>query len=286
MKLTPFILGIAALFLLSSCGQDCKPVEDELRSARSALAKKDSTLALIGHTFHAIDSNILAMREVESELMGQMQARNRDKDAIRLNVEKLKNIMAMNQDYIKKLENNLGESSATSADLFSIIGSMEEKIAMNNLRLAHLNHDLGTMGEDFKGMFEEYMQAEVERMVLQENLQQMEGNINDMAQQMDELKSHLNTVYVAIGTKRELIESGVLEKGGLLKQGGMNENLNARAFTSYDLREIETLDFKSEKSKIITEHPPASYNLENGKLSIKSPKSFWSISKYLIVVVG
>ena len=60
------------------------------------------------------------------------------------------------------------------------------------------------------------MQAEVDRMVLQENLQSMEGNLSTMEAQMKELKNNLNTVYVAVGTKRELIKSGVLEKGGFL----------------------------------------------------------------------
>jgi len=130
----------------------------------------------------------------------------------------------------------------------------------------------------------EYMQAEVDRMVLQENLQSMEGNLSTMEAQMKELKNNLNTVYVAVGTKRELIKSGVLEKGGFLKSGGVNDDLDRLAFTPYDLRKIEDLDLGSDKVKIVTDHPSESYKIENDKLLIEDAKLFWSISKYLIVV--
>jgi len=128
------------------------------------------------------------------------------------------------------------------------------------------------------------MQAEVDRMVLQENLQSMEGNLSTMEAQMKELKNNLNTVYVAVGTKRELIKSGVLEKGGFLKSGGVNDDLDRLAFTPYDLRKIEDLDLGSDKVKIVTDHPSESYKIENDKLLIEDAKLFWSISMYLIVV--
>jgi len=121
-------------------------------------------------------------------------------------------------------------------------------------------------------------------MVLQENLQSMEGNLSTMEAQMKELKNNLNTVYVAVGTKRELIKSGVLEKGGFLKSGGVNDDLDRLAFTPYDLRKIEDLDLGSDKVKIVTDHPSESYKIENDKLLIEDAKLFWSISKYLIVV--
>ncbi len=223
------------------------------------------------------------MRVVESEIMVQMNERIRDKDAIRENVLKMRSIMELNQNYISRLEDNLGASSATSANLFGIVQSMQEKMEMNNLRMAHLNHDLGTLGTDFKDMFEEYMQAEVERMVLQENLQAMEGNISTMEAKMTELQKNMNTVYIALGAKRELIESGVLEKGGLLRSSDVNEDMDKTAFEAKDLREVTKLSIGS-KAKIITEHPNESYRTIGGDLILDNQKLFWSISKFLIVV--
>lgn len=284
MKAHRLIVAFTLIVALSSCGgEDCTSIQAELEEVKGQLAHRDSILDAIGLTFKAIDSNMKEMRVVESEIMVQMNERIRDKDAIRENVLKMRSIMELNQNYISWLEDNLGASSATSANLFGIVQSMQEKMEMNNLRMAHLNHDLGTLGTDFKDMFEEYMQAEVERMVLQENLQAMEGNISTMEAKMTELQKNMNTVYIALGAKRELIESGVLEKGGLLRSSDVNEDMDKTAFEAKDFREVTKLSIGS-KAKIITEHPNESYRTIGGDLIIDNQKLFWSISKFLIVV--
>ncbi|MEQ9188819.1 MAG: hypothetical protein RLP15_13880 [Cryomorphaceae bacterium] len=284
MKTHRLIVVLAIIATLGACsGEDCTPLTVELEEVKGKLAHRDSILDAIGLTFKAIDSNMKEMRVVESEIMQQMNQRIRDKGAIRANVERMRSIMELNQNYITRLEDNLGASSATSANLFSIVQSMQEKMEMNNLRMAHLNHDLGTLGTDFKDMFEEYMQAEVERMVLQENLQAMEGNISSMEEQMSELKKNLNTVYVAIGSRRELIESGVLEKGGLLRSSDVNQDMQRAAFEAKDLRELKKMRVGA-KAKLITEHPSESYRIISGDLFIDNQKLFWSISRYLIVI--
>jgi len=270
---------------MTSCGgEDCTPLQSELDEAKAEVANRDSLLEAIGSTFSMIDSNMISMESIEGELMEQMKSPDRNGDAIKENVDKLKGIMAMNQSYIDRLEDNLSTSSSTLMNLFSIISNMEDKVMHNNLRLARLNHDLGSLGDDFKDMFNDYMQAEVDRMVLQENLQSMEGNLSTMEAQMNELKNNLNTAYVAVGTKRELIKSGVLERGGFLKSDGVNDDLDRLAFTPYDIRELSEIEVGIDTVKIVTDHPSESYKIKDGKLVIEAPKLFWSISKYLIVM--
>ena len=78
--------------------------------------------------------------------------------------------------------------------------------------------------------------------MLQENLQSLEGNLSTMETQMKELKNNLNTAYVALCTKRELIKSGVLERGGFLKLLGFNDDLDRLAFTPYDIHELSEIE--------------------------------------------
>ena len=286
MKTRRLIFPILILTIIAACGekQDCSPVQTELDQTKRELAQRDSILDAIGLTFQAIDSNMKQMRIVESEIMIQMKEKVRDKDAIRENVEKMRSIMELNQSYITRLEENLGATSANSAHLFSIISSMEEKMEMNNLRMAHLNHDLGMLGDDFKDIFQEYMQAEVDKMTLQANLEMMEGSMSSMEEKMNELQKNLNTVYFAIGNKRELIKSGVLEKGGLLRSEDVNQDMVKKNFEAHDLREFTSVNLGS-RHKIITDHPTESYRINTkDELIIKDPKLFWSISKFLIVV--
>lgn len=277
------LFAIVAL-LLTSCGEDCTPIKKELEEVKQELALRDTMIQQIGSTFGMIDSNLISLKNVEAELMIKLRNPNSHKQAIQANVQKMKQIMDMNQSYIEQLQGNLRVSNATTTTLFSIINSMEEKVMNNNLRLARLNTDLSSLGEDFEGLFDEYMQAEVSRMVMEENLQQMEGNVTNMEAQMEELKNQMNTVFVAIGTKRELIDSGVLEKGGLLQHSEVNEDFDPMLFRPHDMREIEKLSLQTDKARIVTEHPSESYSIKDQTLQIEAPKLFWSISKYLIVI--
>jgi len=186
------------------------------------------------------------MKSIEHELMLQMREAGTKKEAIQANVDKMRSIMQMNQSYIEQLQGSLNASQTNGSTLFNIISSMEGKIVENNLRMARLNHDLGTLGEDFKGLFDEYMQAEVSKMVLEENLQAMKGSVSSMEAKMEELKAQMNTVYVSIGSKRELTQNGVLEKEGLLKQTDVNEDLDAQLFKPHDMRELLELDLQSD----------------------------------------
>lgn len=280
-NLTLFFVASLCLF---SCAENCAPLEAERDAIQAELIERDSMIGAIGNTFGLIDSNLISLRSIELELNMELKKPVKNEEAIKSNVEKMKAIMELNKGYIAQLQGSLDMTQTTAGSLFNIINSMEQKIVDNNLRLARVNHDLGTMGADFKGLFDEYLQAEVSKMILEENLQQIKGNVSSMEAKLEELNNQLNTVYVAIGTKRELIASGVLEKGGVLKQGGVNEDFDPMTFKPYDIRDLEQLQLQTSKAKLVTVHLTESYRIADNVLYIEAPKLFWSISKFLIVV--
>src|SRR5690606_7728272 len=117
------LIAFAAFLSICGCNEDCGPIRAELKEAKIKIAEQDSMMASVGSTFMQIDSNLSLMRSVEYELAGQLREKNQDKAAVRSNVEKLRNIMEMNQSYIENLENNLNASSTMSKNLFLIISS-------------------------------------------------------------------------------------------------------------------------------------------------------------------
>ena len=278
--------------MISCTTNDCKSIEAELANTKQELAERDAMLDDFGTAISAVDSNLEMMSSLERELAESLQSSAKDKrERIQENVNRLKELMASNRDYLGQMQETLDANRHISANLMSVVESMQEKVMMNNLRLARHNNDLETLGDDFKNMFEEYIQAEYARMVLEEGMNKMEGNIGNMENQMRELKNYLNTAYYAIGTRRELIESGVLEKGGLLKSKEINEDLDKMAFRAIDVRKIKSIALNASKVKLVTEHPTESYEFiadESGNYTIEItlPESFWSLSKYLIVIEG
>ena len=88
------------------------------------------------------------------------------------------------------------------------------------------------------------------------------------------------------GTKKELSEQRILEKGEVLKTNDFNKDY----FTRIDLRVTKTIKLYSKSAKLMTNHPAGSYTLEKDAqgqyvLRITNPTSFWSVSKYLVITV-
>jgi hypothetical protein len=171
-----------------------------------------------------------------------------------------------------------------------IIANAEERVRANNMRLADLNNNLKQLGDEYRLNFDEYLQAEYQKWVLEENLAKADQSINNMENQMNEMTNYLNTVYVIIGSKKELTEKGVLETGGIMKSKGVNEDVDRMAFTPFDLRDLDEITLGVGKVKMMTEHPTDSYKIEkrgeDSVLIIQAPKEFWSLSKYLIIMIG
>ena len=97
-----------------------------------------------------------------------------------------------------------------------------------------------------------------------------------------------------INTSKELIAQGVLTKeGGFIgigKAEKLKEDFNKNYFTQIDITESMSIPLACKKAKLITTHPSGSYKFDGPegkieKLTITNSEEFWSVSKYLVVVV-
>ncbi len=107
-----------------------------------------------------------------------------------------------------------------------------------------------------------------------------------------EKKEKLNTAYYALGTAKELTKNGVLTKeGGFIGLGKTQQvDFTKAYFTKVDIPGTNSIIIGAKKAKLITNPPIGSYKIEgeNGnadKLTILNSKEFWSVSKYLVIVI-
>jgi hypothetical protein len=69
------------------------------------------------------------------------------------------------------------------------------------------------------------------------------------------------------------------------------EDFNRKYFTSIDITQTDEIDLYVNRVKMVTTHPADSYKYiptEDGKvkaLIIMEPVEFWSVSKYLVMMV-
>lgn len=291
-----FVVLISGLF---SCSSDEKPNSDlqvKIDSLTSVVAQRDSLIKGISETFAAIDSNMVVMRDIEAVLIAEMnKGKAKNVGVIRTHVDSLKMIMAANSARIESLETNLDVESEMGEVLVNIIGSMKEKILLSNIRLAELQTELATLGKDFANLFDEFIQAEFQRMTLEENVNQMENQNKDLESDLAEMEAKMKEMeeekfkgFIAHGPKKDLIEKGMLEKGGLFQTKSFIDKVDKSLFTEVDVRNTNELSFPSGKIKLSTTHPKDSYEIVEGdtksKIKIKDQSEFWKISKYVIVI--
>ncbi|HEX5385874.1 MAG TPA: hypothetical protein VFW66_04160 [Gemmatimonadales bacterium] len=135
--------------------------------------------------------------------------------------------------------------------------------------------------------------------VTQENTQLVANNAA-LTDTVSNLTSYKNTVYYAVGTKKELMDKGILAQEGskFLFFGGHHlapaRHLDPSAFTQIDKSKDLSiaLPHDDKNYKIVSRQSPdylaATSVSKDGKvhgaIQIESPEEFWAPSKYLIVV--
>ena len=74
------------------------------------------------------------------------------------------------------------------------------------------------------------------------------------------------------------------------RKSTIRSNFNKDYFTKIDIRIDKEIKFYSKSAKMLTSHPASSYTLQRDAnkqyvLRITDPQTFWSTSKYLVVMV-
>ena len=124
-------------------------------------------------------------------------------------------------------------------------------------------------------------------------LSNLNTNYKSLESENTSKQEALNTAYYAIGTSKELKEKKVISKEGgfvgLGKSTTVSQDFNREYFTKVNIEQFTTINIGAKKAKILTNHPTSSYKLVGDKpvdrLDIKNPDDFWSVSKYLVIVI-
>jgi hypothetical protein len=103
----------------------------------------------------------------------------------------------------------------------------------------------------------------------------------------------LNKGFYAYGTVEELEENGVIvREGGFIgigKKTNLKDDFNEAYFTQIDITRTKSLNVTGKKVTFVTDHPSSAYDMnstgESHVIKINDAKSFWKVSKYLVIIV-
>lgn len=275
-----FLLAIPFFFACHS-SEDRQKISD-LNAKDSALSSKttaqDSTIMAYVRSFNEIEDNLDTIK-TKAKILTVSNGEQNSQEQIVANIRAIGDLMMKNKRDIAALERKLKKSGNENAQLQKMIAHLTEQLNEKDAQIAALQSQLAESNANLKDMITKFNDS---MKVVAQQKETISTMTNDM-----------NTVYYAIGTTKELKKQGVIAKeGGIAGIGStaeLKQNFNASYFTKVDMTKIHAIPLFSKFEKVVTNHPTDSYtitgNNKSDSLVIKDAKSFWSQSKYLVIIV-
>lgn len=271
------------LLCLTACDNGKKNAMSEQNektdSLNRVIAQKDNEINDMLSTLNEIQEGFRQISAAENRVTIAKDGESTNKNAqIREDMKFIAQTMKHNRELIAKLQRKARQGSIAAEQLKATIenltAELEEKtkqidilraeLSQKDVRITELDQTVTTLSEDV---------AE-----LKTETQEKTNTITSQDRQ-------IHTAWYVFGTKRELAENRILEKGKVLQA-----NFNRNYFTKIDIRVEKEIKLYSKSAKILTPHPSSSYTLERDAskqyvLRIVNPEVFWSTSKYLVIQV-
>ncbi|MBN2892780.1 MAG: hypothetical protein JXL97_13005 [Bacteroidales bacterium] len=280
---------IFAFFAFSSCGDDeeIEMRDNQIDSLQNLLNESDSQVQEFMQAFNEIQANLNTIKQKEHIIdLNAVDSSEMTPDMVNQinnDVMMIYELMQENKDALATLKNKLKSSGTKNKELEDMIGLYDAQMAQKDEEISLLKQKLEEM--DF-------------------NMQELNSKINNMQSNLDTLKQVtenqdqtiteqdilLHTTYYVIGTKDELKNNGILTKDGILSKLSLDADFNKTYFTKVDYRNISEIPINTKKIEILTQHPSTSFSLvENdgqiSKLKITKQDEFWSMSKFLVIML-
>ena len=289
--LSLFVIGAIVFSFTSSCVESSKKF-------KALQAQLDSIQTNYGSQYGGLDEAFSILNEVEDGLRSIRESENlisfQSKEGmtvpegsraqIEADMEPIKECIAKYKEKIEELEKKSNIRSkefkkrlqAITKELEEknkLVESLQEQLQQKELLIIAKDQEINKLGNQVSNLQQDVTNLAEESSALKEKV----------ANQDRELYS----AYYIIGTKGQLIDAGVMTKGGLFKSAKVSYNAEKSLFVKIDYREITTINTNAQKAKVMSIHPKGTYMLEKVDnemvLTISNPDAFWEQTKYLVI---
>jgi len=183
------------------------------------------------------------------------------------------------KEKIRDLEGRLKKTGVRAAGLQKMIASLKISVAEKEALVNMLNGRVDSLQVQVAG--------------LEGAVQQGQETIRARDVTLEERRSELATIYLLMGTKKELSASGVIvSKGGFLGMGKtvqLTGRFDESQFSRLDTDQEKLVRTPSPKARVLSAQPTSSYELklegEQMELHILDPKEFRKV-RHLVIMTG
>lgn len=276
------IFAVCAM-TMASCNEGLKKAEAAAQQQRDSLnqiiAQKDNEINDMMTTLSDIEEGFREITEAQNRVtLAKSGEGTNTSQRIKENFQFIQSMMKQNKELINKLKQQVRESTVKGGQLKKIIDNLTQQMEEKDKQLAALRVEL-----DKKDIHIAELDEQVAN--LNTNVSSLTEENTQKAQTISTQDKQLNTAWFVFGTSKELKEQKILVDGKVLQS-----NFNKEYFTKIDIRIDKEIKLYSKSAKMLTSHPASSYTLQQDAnkqyvLRITDPQSFWSTSKYLVVMV-
>lgn len=274
--------------MLMACGNGTEKSVDNSNndSVNKILNQKDAEINNLLGTINDIQDGLRQITEAQGRINSlKSGVEGSAAEDIRENIAFIQRIMDLNRDRIEQLQRQLHNSNINADNLRQTIESIQQQVAEKDAQIEKLASELAAKNSKILEQATEISKLNDENTGLQQDKENLSQANDAKARTINQQDRDLNRAWYVFGTKKELKEHNILKKGDVLTQG-----FNKNYLTEIDIRNVKHIALGSKSAKLLTTHPSSSYVLEKGAdkkytLRITDVNAFWSVSKYLVVLV-
>lgn len=278
---------------LQSCVENSrkyKELQARLDSLQVDFGLQKGELDEVFATLNEVESGLRSIRESENIIKVQAQSKD-GMDIPEDAKEQIKDDILAVQDAIDKYKRKIEELQKDK----------RIQSAQFQKRLQALSDELTEKGNLIKGLKAQLNEKDLQLAMKVEQIASLDMVVSELREEIGVLndestvlkdkvalqEKELYTSYYIVGSKADLIEAGVVTKGGIFKSSKVSYQAEKDAFVSIDYREINSINTNAAKVKILSVHPFNAYTLDdvNGEmiLNITDADAFWEHTKYLVI---
>jgi len=272
------ILAILAILVIvfgamwmGSNGKNKTLMQDN-KELKDLYEKSTATIGEIQSSLESLDQDLSGQLFTKDEMPGTTPEDRRSK--IVNSISNMRSQIENDKKKIATLEKQLSQSKTQLKGVQEVVNKLKASIADKEKIMDELQQRLGILNETL----------ETERRTSQEEIQKRELTIAEKQQQLSQQNVEANTIYYIYGTRKELMDKGIVDrKGGLLGIGKVttvNRNLIADKFTQMNLLDSQQISFPVTKKgySVLSNHVATTYNVQkvdnNYILTITDPSNF------------
>jgi len=253
---------------------DMKAAEE---TARNRYAETINAIAEIQDSLNAISVGETNLKTQNQSLAAERSVSNPNGQEALDRIAQLRASIARSKDRINQLESSLHSNGIKIAGLEKMVKNLKSSVSDKEAQVAALSTQVDSLTTQVN--------------TLATTVQETKDTLTVRDQTIEDRRRELATVYVAVGTKKQLKDQGVLTaKGGVL---GVGKTLKPTGTVRDDFMAVDTdqqtiVPIDAKKAQVVTAQPPGSYELRklsDGKyeLHILDPVQFRKVRSLVIV---